>query len=406
MHPEFPAHKPRADQQELVRLAEWEIKRLEDAKKEQGWNPWILTAALAGLVWKSVDEFSQPHLWVHVCLYWAAFTLIANLVKDVMRMLMAPPREAKPASPRFFSANRLLSGTRPHLLFSALQIVGAALVVVLSPAVQGTLRIILVVLFSFYLVTFVVALSLSFSDFPYSASIKRAHTAVKRLDVVSSLLNVAAMLFISWKTWLLLAPSFALSDMKLGLMLFAASEMIGLLLSQNSVNPIRDNLVQLRRAMGLGEIEHEDAKAHLDMALHGVEISRYLQPQVQAFLSLLNQAIREQDAVSQLVRAANDKCGGAPTDEQESLIRAYVNEADRRIQTVQSLLTEAGQSISAFNLRVGVVSATDARIEEDVRTLRERMCQQLTVVREKQAEFTRSMEMLRKAGAAFIQQRL
>lgn len=395
--------KPNGDPQDLVRLAEWEIKRLEDAKKDQGWSPWMLYVALAGLLWTLVDQLNPSHIWAHVALYWAAFTLLANFLSDLLRLLMARPREKAAAAPRFFSANKFLGGTRPHLLFVAVKVTTAAMLVLFSHALAGFPKTVWALLFGFHFLGWLLVLTLSFFDMPLPVSADRSHVAVRGSVGVAYVLNVAAMFFMCRELWPILTQPFSAPDLKLALLFFAGSEIVSLLLSHHIVNPIRDNLIQFRRALSLGEITYENAKPRLDLILHGAEISKYLQPRVQTFLSILNDVTREQDAVTQCIAAATEKISATPTAAGVEALRVITDKTTGHVKAVTRLLKQAEHAIDAFNLRVAAVTTSDDRIEEEIRPLRESMRQQVTAATENSVRNEKSFSQLGQEIESFKQ---
>lgn len=391
---------PREDPQDLIRLIEWEIKRLEDAKKEQGWSPWMLYVALAGLLWKSVDEFIQIHSWVHVGLYWAAFTLLANFGSDLIRVLQARPR-SKLAAPCFFSANRLLGGTRPYLLFVATKITGSAVVVLLASPLVGWQKAVWAVMFGFHFIGWFVMLTISFFDIPMLVSTDRAHIAVRGGIGIAYVLNIAAMAVMCLVLWPTVTSPFSATDLKFGLLLFAGSEIVSLLLSHHIVNPIRDNLVQLRRAISLGELGYVDAKARLDLALHGAEITKYLQPWVQSFLSSLDEVTREQDVARRSIEETMATLKAEPSPESSKAVAACLDKTKVHVKAVTRSIKRVGQAADAFNLRVGSVEASDIRIADEVRPLRESMKQQLDAAIEKSRRNEQAFESLSRSHEEF-----
>ena len=67
---------------DLIKLAEFELKRVEDMRREQGWTPWILWAAVAGLVWQIIGQVSGVIQWSSVAIF-AAMLVLGSLKRAI-----------------------------------------------------------------------------------------------------------------------------------------------------------------------------------------------------------------------------------------------------------------------------------------------------------------------------------
>jgi hypothetical protein len=89
------------------------------------------------------------------------------------------------------------------------------------------------VMFGFHFIGWLTMLTISFFDIPILVSTNRAHIAARGGIGIAYVLNIAAMTFMCLVLWPTLTSPFPASDLKFGLLLFAGSEIVSLLLSHH-----------------------------------------------------------------------------------------------------------------------------------------------------------------------------
>jgi len=263
-------HDPRLHQ--LSGQVELEIKRLDDRRKETGWSPWALIAALAAIGWQLSEQVARLHDWNSVALYGALFVLIADLLRQIVRTLNKGACLRRPGL-RFYPAH-LHSGTRAFLFFLGLKMAAAAIVICNQAPLTGAFRVAWTCLFGCYVIGVVVIALGTWMDIPMPVG-----TPEKPKPLAIALVAVfgGLHLFMVVHVAFSLVPDFMekyqAADVQVALLIFGLVEMAGLLLTFHAVEPMRLRLVHLQRRLALDEIGYDDGKTQIVEAIHGANIN-------------------------------------------------------------------------------------------------------------------------------------
>lgn len=191
--------------------------------------------------------------------------------------------------------------------------------------------------------------------------------------------------------WHPMISQFSIPDLKFSLLFFVLCEALCWLSSFNTVNPIRDTLLQIRRAMGLGELSLTDAKDRLDIALHGAEVSKLLQPRVQSYLAVLNGISREQDMVLKEINCIEQTLAQPISQDNADTCITLFDKAAAHAKNITKQLKSASEQINAFDMQTKIMETADERIEANIKPLRKIMEQQLEATKSKNALLEQSL---------------
>lgn len=371
----------------LAKLTEFEIKRIDDAKREKGWSPWLLYAALAALAWKIVGDIGNPHNWGQVAFYWAFLVLVADFLESIVHVLGRQSKDGDPrAAPRFLSANKLLGAARPYLAFIALKISLAAFLVFQSGVLEGMPQYIWTAFFGAHFVGWIFIIIISFLDVPFSVGTFRPHKAITWGSFAGFSLHAAAIGLLAIHAVPMIATSYDPNDFKLSLLILGTCYLLTFFLSHNLTDPSRITFFQIRRAIGLNQISCEDAKAMLEIALHGVELSKFLQPQVNSYLSTLDDLNREQEATAKHLSIIEKHLAEGAGSESNTVTSALLAQAKKHAATSTTLIQKANDEIASFEQRVIQLSVIESSTETSVAQLRDNMRNQLAAVTKRDKE--------------------
>lgn len=376
----------------LAKLTEFEIKRIDDGKREKGWSPWLLYAALAALFWKIVGDIGNPHHWSQVAFYWAFLVMGADFLESFSHVLGRQPKGGDTrVAPRFLSANKLLGAARPYLAFITIKISLAAFIVFQSGVLTGMPQYVWTAFFGAHFIGWIVIIIISFLDLPFSVGSSRPHKAITWTVVAGFALHAAAIGLLAKHAVPMIISSYDADDFKLSLLILGICYLLKFFLSHNLTDPSRITFIQIRRAIGLGQISCDDAKAMLEIALHGVELSKFLQPEVNAYLGTLDDLNREQEATAKHLSLIQEHLAGDGNSESSTVVHALLAQAQKHAAVASTLIKTANDKITSFEQRVAYLSVLESTTEASVAQLRENMKNQLATVTKRDNELQASI---------------
>lgn len=371
----------------LAKLTEFEIKRIDDAKREKGWSPWLLYAALAALTWKIVGDIGNPHQLRQVAFYWAFLVLITDFLESFLSVLGKQPKEGDSRiAPRFVSANKILGAARPYLTFIAIKISLAAFLVIHSGVLTGMSKYIWMTFFGAHFLGWILLLVVTFLDVPFSVGSRRPHKAISWGFVGGFGLHAAAIVLLAKQAMPTMVTNFSSDDFRLSLLALGVCYLLKFYLSDQLADPAKITFIQIRRAIGLGEISSEDAKAMLEIALHGIEISKFLQPQVNAYLTAMDDLNREQEATAKHLALVQEHLSENEAPDSNTVIRALLVQTTKHAAAASGLIKKANDKVEAFELRILQLSLVESTTEANVSKLRDNMKSQLATVAKRDKE--------------------
>lgn len=352
--------------EDLIKLVEFELRYIEELKRGSGFTGWVLFAAAGGIFWRGLAEIPDVNDWGLVAILWASSVLFADFLSNVYRELSATPEEGPAQStPRFFSAQRLLSSTRPYLIFVGVKITMAAGFLYVSNLFSGVFLHLWITFFGFHLFGWLSIVGMTLFDSPFDLFPKRTGRARSTIFAAASLAQILSAVVVV----LAVVPLFKSapwSELRFAFLAFAFVEVATFMLSHHITHPMRDTLLQFRRALVLDTLKPEEIKSRLDVLLHGAEVSKFLQPRVKAFLDVVDSAALAQDASI----AASDRtfalCSTAPTPENNDAIYASLKIAHAEASQAAKLFNRVNSLLDAFDTRAMMVKAYDPRSKPEV----------------------------------------
>jgi hypothetical protein len=247
---------------------------------------------------------------------------------------------------------------------------------------------------------FIGVFSLSFSSIPLPTSgisglakpIKVGLGIRAVVDVVVAVAAAKILLAICW-------PNPDVPNLQVGLLLIAIAELVSMLAEYRAWAPVQNTLLQLRRAIGLGEVCAEDAKRHLDMILHGATARVFLE-------SNISKLLREISDLRNL-----DKDSTAKIEEAERMLRGgplYVAAAGALLIEINQALdglekrTTAAANLSKTIASEGEIIATlDRRAGNEMKDLKAQLEKEVQVAEKRVSDLrtrSKALESLRQSA--------
>lgn len=338
------------DDQELIKLTEFELRKLDDLRKEHGFTPWMLYLSFAALLWAAIDLTAKVTAWRTVGLYWAALVLFAGFVRDVLRWISIVPRDRKPGS-RVYPLNRLLGSSRPRIVASTVIFAGMGWVVYDSGIFHGSLHLAWAISIAISLLASVIFMILSFTSLPFGLRGTQAGALTANFATASHISSLIAVAVFALMFFPVLGEIYAATEVKLACLCFGMGELVLFLLAHPAHNPLRNNLVELRRDLGLGETTGAEAKRRLESAIYGLRVTDYLQPSVSAILSAADDAEKRQQEISELLESCQRLASEPNPGSNYLVMQIALNEARDLQPECAKLIDRMPPLIAAFDIK-------------------------------------------------------
>jgi hypothetical protein len=182
---------------------------------------------------------------------------------------------------RYFRANLLAAG-RSVRLFAAIEVGVAAILLCWLTPLTGLVETVWLSLFSFYFYVGFANVAGSWTDFPQPIGTPKTNNSKWLVPLAIWLLHIGLLAIAAVNLWPRLIRDYNVADARVALLGFATTYLIHLLLGFRIDQPLRRELIHLRRVIGLGEINAVQARARLSELLYGSDLSVLLQPRFEA----------------------------------------------------------------------------------------------------------------------------
>lgn len=371
---------PVIELRDLERLIEFEVKQRDDRERAQGWTPWLLAVTICALLWRLVESTGTQD-WPVIGLFWGASILLIDMAKS-MRTWFAIEGTAEEPTPRFFAANWLLAGSRGHLALIGAKLVGAAVLVYHYAALPPPMRWFWLVFVVVSAAEMPIVLALSYSDIGIKALTPHTSPSLRiGLWLRWIMMLVAALLLVAvW--WVCFEQSLTHEGLKTGLLMIGIAELATVWSELQSGPVFRESLLQLRRAIGLGELTVEDAKRRLDELLHGAELPQFLAKDIKSFDQALADLSMTHASIRTGLAAITAEAVKAPPT--LTAIKVKMSEAE-------AWLKKALTAQRRLVVRTAIVTGQDSKVEREMKEFLQRKEAAVAEAAKVQAELTQEL---------------
>lgn len=360
--------------EQLVSLIQFELDRAEKMAAKPGWTTWALWGALATIAWLAGNEINGSIIaWEAV---WSWF-LFASILTDLIALihgLLTPESGQQNQGHRFTIANSSLGFARSLLTvllvrYGILTILCINYSSLLSPWNAYPLA----AYASLLSISFAILLAYSFLNYPLPSTQTpptRSKNIISALPVLLVSMGTTS-LFITLNKY---TDSLSLTNIRVTGLLWTASMLIILLNMTRSKSPLIGPLINIRRDLGLNNIDVPTAKRQIELAIHGLQVADILQQEVSAVLTPLRLALNAQDQIDQELQAL---LAQLPTDSssdltstQKHLVSAVMRSFESLIADVNKRLDESEAAATLFTGKAKIIIGLNSNTEPEIDTLR------------------------------------
>jgi len=365
---------------DLINLLEFEIVRMHQEDAKPGWTTWALVGSIATILWVALKEL-QDHagkIELNHVLYCLVFFAVAwEALVDIKNMVLPWPTSRRVS--RFWHSHAILGGARLQMLGYFLWYGCLLMVTIVLPIIPQKFAFwMAVIVLSSNVVAVLGGFTASYVSFPFSPLVggKGAMTVGLVLKALIGIVLISALM----GSLLSLPWSISVEEVKVGLLAFSESLLLLRLLELGTQNPFLSTLTDVRRLLGLGQIDYKVAKKQTEIALRGMDASEVLRPHIESILSMYRQiAVIQKAAFNELTALA--AClpeGEVPlTDQQKTLMDSVLKSTDQKVDAACRLMVEVSDGFKRFDKRIKNLTiwfpqaSTD--IQQSVKELREKL---------------------------------
>jgi hypothetical protein len=386
----------------LTDLLQFEITQIRSEESQPGWTPWALLGGLATTLWLLVNELENHVADIHtVCFLLVVFSLALSSITS-LHSLASPRATALRSAFRFQSSRSVFSQTRSSILIE----IGLSLTLIWFAKLFGSVvrSPFLIAAYIYFASRVFAALggfvlsffSVPFTDFPTSRQRKTMPFVFIVFGIgVAALIGFAKPLFEG-----VVLPS--IYEYKIAGLLLAIVQIIRTLAKGKQNTPLLQTLINIRRSLGLGELQLEDAKQQIEIALEGMSVSDVLQDEIAKLLSYLGEinihlesATREIEAFT----ATTLKEDVGSSQNQVALKAAVTQSVGFHIKTSDEILIELSGKFKRLNRRAAMIIGMSPEAKETVLTLRSRILAALTAIEARKNHLVEALRVLNETSA-------
>jgi hypothetical protein len=279
----------------LIGLLEFEISRIHAASSRPGWTRWAILVAMSSAVWLGLGELGSKSFSLQSVLFTA---LVIHTAYDLLvcfsHLIAAAGRNDRTNERRYRSTTLLMNG-RASLTANVARYGVLFAVAWTSPYLADGYDSIIIqsARFAIFFV-WVPLLVVSSIDVPVAmnASVPSVpHRVVAAMLVLSTgaaLISVGAGAYPEvWND---------IATLRLGGLIVVVLVLACVLAAEATEPPLLETLVDVRRRLGLGELDFQTARGQVDIALRGMTVSSMFQEQAERILQRLREGARSADS--------------------------------------------------------------------------------------------------------------
>lgn len=344
--------------QDLERLAEFEIKRLDDLQRRSGATPWLLAAAVAAVIWRALESAPKIHDLVGIGVFVACATVLIDSARGIWSTassrLYAPS-----ATPRFFHSTWILAGSQGQILLRSFTPVVAVSVIWWKATPQGWVAWVWIVVTVNALFGAIGGLLLCTYEFFITGSSAAASHGFKagiRLRTIVELPAAITAVIIGWP---LLHTHLGDPETQVAVLLIAVWLLVDAIAGYYAYDPVRATYEDIRRSITLGEISYDQAKSRLEIAARGHTAEALLRERLDDFLKKIAAVDEAQRTVEAAITRAREQL---PTDRRKVALAAM----DDSVAALGRSVNQAERAEVGLTVRMQLLGMMDKRVAPEL----------------------------------------
>jgi hypothetical protein len=384
--------------EQLAKLLEFEIQRIQTESDRPGWTRWALLVSLSTCAWLALAEAKSETVDFSKALFLA---LALHLTYDLVILLskLLTPRETGSGLTRFEKSNSLLGHGRLYFVTNVFRYGGLAAIAFFNPVIpSGWLTSTVyatVVLQSF---VFVVLVGLSFLGLPVAQTFPNIRgTGAIFLILVAVFATAVGHL---WSTLLMTFTLAEVATMRLSGLLVVSAVLVSLLARERIRPPLLTTLLDIRRELALSNLEYETARKQTEIALKGMTVSDMYQEHGKRVLESLREAITHEETIRSQLRtlrsSLDDKVPSQYGEKEQTITAAILESVEAYSKKTTSALDRAFKEYEVLLRRIMYVTRVAPRDVEEFREgLQNLVAQERKTIAELSSEIKEEFRVLK-----------
>ena len=281
---------------ELLGLLDREIEHARSERTRFGWTAWGLLVSIGAMVWAALSEYGANAVEPQAV---AAWFVVASLISDGVLdgIVQRWDGTGDPSRLRLGTFMGRGPAALAAIMFRALVVLFA----LRSATYVYPLWVLLAVGGFYALVAAGVALLLVLllRELPTQAGQRASQPImVWGIRVLAGLAIIGAVLNSPFPV-----SGGGISAVRIGLLLGVATYLVTVLASDHHRDPLLDSLIEIRRSLGLGDVDYQSAMHRCQVVLRGLAFSDWVQSDVQALEDAYQQVVADERTIEELASA-------------------------------------------------------------------------------------------------------
>jgi hypothetical protein len=354
-----------AREPDLVALLDREIEHARAQQSREGWTNWALLLAIATLVWAASSEWERvPVLSTDAAIWFILVSLIAESFVSFIAGQNVGHTSARRL--RLGSFNGLRSPALVTLAVRGMVIIGVAIAFRRSMSLFAFVAVLSwytlsVAVLGFLAVMIAKGFPTVSSENPPRPIMRWGMIAIGVLAIFGAIVSVD-----------LPESGQAVASIRFGSLLALALYLVVLSVVERHREPLLESFVELRRSIGLGEIDQRGAAKQFTILVRGLALSDWIQEDVRTLTTEYQRLLSHQRAVNELASLCNSDMDRLTGGEDQDP-KGTSEKIRERMVAVDSLVQQAKASFNAI-LRLSpeiagkmgyAAGATNGKTEED-----------------------------------------
>ncbi|MDT5271151.1 MAG: hypothetical protein QOH49_3337 [Acidobacteriota bacterium] len=342
----------------IIGVLEFEIARIRVEESQPGWTTWALLGGLATTWWFLTVEIESHGADLRVIAYLFLVYYLALASIRILHNLVSGRSFNLGTALRFRFSHSRFSKTRSSLLIEICQsVVLIYIVTKYKSAVHSVFSIAAYLFLGIDLLAGMLVFALSVINIPFTDP----HASMKRRLMPAAYLfcGVGVIALVGFADALFnrtISP--LMSEYRITGLLIAITQILIIFGKREQDTPLLQSLIDIRRNLGLGRLQLDDAKHQIEIALEGMTASDVLQDELAMLLShieginiRLESAAKEIQALTTTLPKGSDGL----SEDQRTLLMAVRQSVDAHLQHVNEIQASLSERIKRLQRRVGLI---------------------------------------------------
>ena len=343
-----------SEKKDLQKLLEFEIIRIQKEQSRPGWSAWALLGSLATIFWLITVTLDGKTIDLHNTLFLVFFFSILYDTIKYQSQFLSLNYPTSNSSTAIISTQKFFSPTRNNIFLVLVRNISLLILIISSPF--NFSFFILLLCYFFYGIEIIgntLSIILSFFNIPFSISAK----SFKANIFANGFFFIFGFFIIYGLILMLLSQTISpkIVEYRLAGLITSASIIILLLSSSQGHHFLLDNLIDIRRNLGMDKTDVTFAKRQIEIAFYGMELDEFYQSDLNKLLSIMDEVNIEANTAINVADGVRRKYGENMDNWQlkdKEILKIAFKSIGNHIENIQNLLNKHSEQFRKFSKKI------------------------------------------------------